>query len=117
MSSRPRRGREGCLHVNVIERIDGRRFGIVLLGPNHTVVDRLPLLLEYILEDELAPSSAACVHQRATLVELSELDGCEPDLFGQGHHGSGPILVVARQKDDLVPPATIGSAARVAATR
>jgi hypothetical protein len=46
MSSRPRRGRKGCLHVDVIERIDGRRFGIVLLGPNHTVVDRLLLLLE-----------------------------------------------------------------------
>ena len=70
------------LHVDVIERIDGRRFGIVLLGPNHTVVDRLLLLLEQILEDELAPSAAACVHQRATLVELSQLDGCEPELFG-----------------------------------
>ena len=117
MSSRPRRGREGCLHVDVIERIDGRRFGIVLLGPNHTVVDRLLLLLEQILEDELGPSAAACLHQRATLVELSQLDGCEPELFGQGRHGSGRVLVVARQKDDPVPPSTIGSAARVAATR
>ena len=35
------------------------RFGIVLLGPNHTVVDRLLLLLEQILEDELTPSAAA----------------------------------------------------------
>jgi hypothetical protein len=32
-----------------------------------------------ILEDELTPSAAACVHQRATLVELSQLDGCEPE--------------------------------------
>jgi hypothetical protein len=55
-----------------------------------------------ILEDELAPSAAACVHQRATLVELSQLDGCEPELFGQGRHGSGRVLVVARQKDDPV---------------
>jgi hypothetical protein len=47
-----------------------------------TAVDRLLLLLEQILEDELAPSAAACVHQRATLVELSQLDGCEPELFG-----------------------------------
>src|SRR5882757_5070386 len=74
----------------------------VLLGPNHTVVDRLLLLLEQILEDEPAPSAAACVHQRATLVELSQLDGCEPELFGQGRHGSGRVLVVARQKDDPV---------------
>src|ERR1022692_344808 len=29
---------------------------------------RLLLLLEQILEDELTPSAAACVHQRATLV-------------------------------------------------
>src|ERR1700719_4918258 len=50
------------------------RFRIVLLGPNHAVVDRLLLLLEQILEDELTPSAAACVHQRATLVELSQLD-------------------------------------------
>src|SRR5580658_2628089 len=56
------------------------RFGIVLLGPNHTVVDRLLLLLEQIPEDELTPSAAACVHQRATVVELSRLDGCEPEF-------------------------------------
>jgi hypothetical protein len=42
------------------------------------------------------------VHQRATLVELSQLDGCEPELFGQGRHGSDRVLVVTRQKDDLV---------------
>ena len=100
-----------------LERIDGRRFGIVLLGPNHTVVDRLLLLLEQILEDELAPNAAACVYQRATLVELSQLDGCEPELFGQGRHGSDRVLVVARQKDDpMAPLPTTGSVARVAAT-
>src|SRR6185437_9320556 len=88
------------LHVDVIERIDGRRFGIVLLGPTHAVADRLLLLLEQILEDERAPSAAACMHQRATLVELSQLDGCEPELFGQGRHGSDRVLVVTRQKDD-----------------
>src|SRR6187549_3702460 len=37
----------------------------------------LLLLLEQILEDEPTPSAAACVHQRAALVELSQLDGCE----------------------------------------
>jgi hypothetical protein len=42
------------------------------------------------------------VHQRATLVELSQLHGCEPELFGQGRHGSGRVLVVTRQKDDPV---------------
>jgi hypothetical protein len=60
----------------------------------------LLLLLEQILEDELTPSAAACVHQRATLVELSQLDGCEPELFGQIRHGSDRVLVVARQKDE-----------------
>src|SRR6202050_3759922 len=38
------------------------RFGTILLGPNHTVVDRLLLLLKQILEDEPTPSLAACVH-------------------------------------------------------
>src|SRR6202789_1069958 len=78
------------------------RFGTILLGPNHTVVDRLLLLLEQILEDEQTPSLAACVDQRATLVELSKLDGCEPKLFGQIRHGSDSVLVVARQEDDPV---------------
>src|SRR6202051_4475638 len=78
------------------------RFGTILLGLNHTVDDRLRLLLEQILEDELPPSAAACVHQHATLVELSQLDGCESELFGQIRHGSGRVLVVARQKDDPV---------------
>src|SRR3984885_1463460 len=78
------------------------RFGTILLGPNHTVVDRLLFLLEQILEDEPTPSLAACMHQRATLVELSQLDGCEPDFFGQIRHGSDSVLVVARQKDDPV---------------
>ena len=71
-----------------------------VLGVDHTVADRLLLLLEQILEDELAPNAAACVHQRATLVELSQLDGCEPELSGQGRHGSGRVLVVARQKGE-----------------
>src|ERR1700678_4334595 len=75
-------------------------FGTIRLEPNHTVVDRLLLLPEQILEDEPTPSLAACVHQRATLVELSQLDGCEPKLFGQIRHGSDRVLVVARQKDD-----------------
>src|ERR1700735_2457049 len=81
-----------------------RRFGTILLGPNHTMDDRLLLLLEQILEDELTPSAAACVHQRATLVELSQLDGCEPELFGPIRHGSDRVLVVARQKDDPMAP-------------
>src|ERR1700724_410495 len=80
------------------------RFGIVLLGQNHTVVDRLLPVLEQIMEDEPTPSAAACVHQRATLVELSQLDGCEPELFGQIRHGSDRVLVVARQKDDPMAP-------------
>src|SRR5689334_3534468 len=59
-------------------------------------------LLRQILEDEPTPRLAACVHQRATLVELSQLDGCESELFGQIRHGSDCVLVVARQKDDPV---------------
>ena len=80
------------------------RFGTILLGPNHTVDDRLLLLLEQILKDELTPSATACVHQRTTLVELSQLDGCEPELFGQIRHGTDRVLVVARQKDDPMAP-------------
>jgi hypothetical protein len=38
-----------------------------VLGIDHPVADRLLFLLEQILEDELAPNAAACVHQRATL--------------------------------------------------
>src|SRR6202171_3915998 len=79
-------------------------FGTILLGPNHTVDGRLPLLLEQILEDELTPRAAACVHQCATLVELSQLDGREPEFFGQIRHGSDRVLVVARQKDDPMAP-------------
>ena len=38
-------------------------LGIVLLGPNHTVVDRLLLLLDQILEDERAPSALSGLHE------------------------------------------------------
>src|SRR5688500_2377617 len=55
---------------------------------------------EHVLEDELAPNAAASVHQRATLAQLPQLDGCEPELLGQGRHRSDRVLVVARQKDD-----------------
>src|SRR3984957_19170466 len=68
--------------------------------PSQTCGTGLLFLLVQILEDELTPSAAACVHQRATLVELSQLDGCEPELFGQIRHGRDPVLVIARQKDD-----------------
>jgi hypothetical protein len=63
-------------------------FGIALLRPNHTVVDLLLLLLKQILEGELTPSAAACVDQRATLVELSQLDGCEPELLAKSATGA-----------------------------
>src|SRR5579863_4460530 len=97
----------GCSSVCHFERISrfppytrrvrrNRTFRNDALGPNHTVDDRLLLLLEQILEDELTPSAAACMHQRATLIELSQLDGREPELFGQIRHGSDRVLVVAR---------------------
>ena len=52
------------------------------------------------LKDEPAPNAATCMHQRATLVKLSQLDRRESELFGQIRHGSDRVLVVARQKDD-----------------
>src|ERR1700722_14800416 len=67
---------------------------------NHTADDRSLLLLEQILEDERTPNAPPCVHQRATLAELSQLDGGESKFFGQILHGSDGVLVVARQKDD-----------------
>jgi hypothetical protein len=45
-------------------------------------------------------AAPTCVHQRASVVELSQLDGCEPESFGQGRHGSDRVLVVAPQKDE-----------------
>jgi hypothetical protein len=69
-------------------------------GANYTVVDRSLRLLEQILTDEWAPSPAACVHQPATLVELSQVDGSDPELFGQRRHRSVRVIVIARRKDD-----------------
>ena len=56
---------------------------------------QLLFLLEQILKDEWTPNAAACMHQRATFVELPQLDGCEPELFGQLRHGSDRVLIVA----------------------
>src|SRR6185503_4343117 len=69
---------------------------------DQAAVDRLPVLLEQILEDELAPGAAACLYQRASFVELSPRDGCVPALLGQGRHGSDRVVVVTRQKDNPV---------------
>ena len=97
--------------------MNSRCIRIVSLWPDQVIVRRSPVFLEQILEDEPPPNAVACVHQRATLVELSQLDGCEPELFGQIRHGRDRVLVVARQKDDPIAPSTIGSVARVAAPR
>ena len=43
----------------------------------------------------------ACT-KRATLIELSQLGGCEPEFFGQIRHRSDRVLLIARQKDDPV---------------
>src|SRR3984893_7180064 len=66
------------------------------------VDDQLLLLLEQVLEDEPTPSAAACVHQRATFVEPSQLDGCESESFSQIRHGGDCVILIARQKDDPV---------------
>src|ERR1700761_5283601 len=71
--------------------------------PVPTALDQLLLLLRQILEYEQTPAVTVCVHQRATFVELSEFDGCEPELFRQINHGSERVIVVARKKDDAVP--------------
>jgi hypothetical protein len=80
------------------------RFEFILLGPHRTVANQLLLLLEDILEYEWTPSASACVHQRAPLVELSQLDGCEPELLCEVRHGSDCVFIVARQKDDPMTP-------------
>src|SRR5580698_9151783 len=55
---------------------------VVPRAPNHAA-EELLLLLEQVLEDEWSPDAASRVHQQAALVKLSQLDGCEPELFGQ----------------------------------
>src|SRR5580704_5350938 len=60
------------------------------------------LLLKQILENKRTPSAAAGVHQRASLIERSQNDGCEPKLFSQIRYRSDRVLFVARQKDDPV---------------
>jgi len=64
--------------------------------PVPTALDQLLLLLllRQILEYEQTPGVTASVHQCATFVELSELDGCDPELLGQIHHGSCRVIVV-----------------------
>src|ERR1700733_1558888 len=71
--------------------------------PNHTVTNQLLLLLEQVLKNQLPPGAAACVHEPSALVQLSQLDGCEPQFFNQVCHGSNRIVIVARQKDNPVP--------------
>src|ERR1700731_4219360 len=93
------------------------RFGTIRLEPNHTVVDRLLPLLEQILEDEPTPSAAACVHQRATLVELSSLTGANPSSLAKSATGAMASSSSLDRKTTRWPPSTIGSVARMAATR
>ena len=93
------------------------RFGIVLLGPNHAVVDRLLLFLEQVLEDELTPSAATSVHQRAALVELSSSTGANPSCLAKSARGAIASSSSLDRKTTRWPPSTIGSAARVAAGR
>ena len=67
------------------------------------VVHRSWVLLEQVLEDQRPPALVPRVHQRATLFELSEIDGCETELFGEGRHQRCGTFVVAREEHD--PPA------------
>src|SRR5580700_7473083 len=79
----------------------GRTFCVVPRAPNDAV-EELLLLLEQVLEDEWSPDAAPRVHQQAALVELPQLDGCEPKSLRQIRHGCDRVLIIARQKDDAV---------------
>ena len=70
---------------------------------NHTVTNRLLLLLEHILKNKLTPGAAACMYQPSALVQLSQLHGCEPQFFCQVRHGCDRVFIVARQKDHPAP--------------
>jgi hypothetical protein len=78
---------------------------------------RLLLLLEQILEGELTPGAAACVHQRATLVELSQLDGGEPELLAKSATGEIASSSSLDKKTTRWPPSTTGSVDKMAATK
>src|SRR6201998_1048536 len=73
-----------CVRLN-------RTVGTIRLRPGQPDDDRLRFLFEQILEDEWTPSAAAGVHQRATLVELSQIDGGEPEFLGQIRYGSDRV--------------------------
>ena len=73
----------------------------VARAPNHAV-EELLLLLEQVLEDEWSQGTAACVHQQAALVKLSERDGGESKSLRQVRDGSDRVLIIARQEDDAM---------------
>jgi hypothetical protein len=94
------------------------RLGTIRPGPNRTVVDRLLLLLEQILEDELTPSAAACVqspHQGPINIErrasrqltdltLAAVEAFYADSIGVGQQPrNAPLLLPIRRRVLLRP--------------
>ena len=88
---------------------DGRSIRAAPLWSDKVIVRRSLLLFEQILKNERPPNAVAGVNQRAALVELSQADGCEPELFGQIRHGRYRVLVVARQKDNPMPVTSVAA--------
>src|SRR4030081_3189735 len=85
---------------------------IVKVQPNHTVVDRLLLLLEQFLEDELAPGAAAGVHHPApSAVTPPSLAGANPSCSVNSATGAAASSSSLHRKTTRCPPSTIGSAA------
>lgn len=62
------------LHVDVVDRVYGRRFRIIPLGPDHMVIHRSPQLLEQVLEDEGPPTLVPPLHELTAFRDLAETD-------------------------------------------
>jgi len=91
-----------------LKRLDlTRRFGSHPPRAKSNGGDRLLLLLEQILEDELSPSAAACVHQRATLVLAFQIDGCEPRFLAKSATGAIASSSSLDRKTTRWPPLSI----------
>src|ERR1700674_2379731 len=93
------------------------RFGIVLRGPNHAVVDRLLLLLEQILEDELTQVPPRACTSAPPSLSFPSSTGANPSCLAKSATGAIASSSSLDRKTARCPPSTIGSAARVAAAR
>src|ERR1700722_4621920 len=87
------------------ESMDGRRFGIVLLGPNRTAVDQLINYCSFLNKSwkmsgpQVRPR--ACTSAPPSL-SFPNLTGANPSCLAKSATGAMASLLVARQKDDAV---------------